>query len=60
VTSPAGRGHRLLRVAGATARVLVVGVQTGLSAMAVLSGIGGQKPHPGPVPGPDQRREYRP
>jgi hypothetical protein len=40
--------------------VLLVGVQTALSAVAVLGSDGAQKPHPGPVPGPDQRPEYRP
>ena len=55
--TPAGRGHRLLRVLGAIARVLLVGLETGLSSFGALSG---QKPHPGPVPGPDRRPEYRP
>lgn len=60
MTSPRGRGRRLLRVLGTVGRVLLVGVQTALSAVAVLSSDGAQKPHPGPAPGPDQRPEYRP
>jgi len=47
-------------VPGTVGRVLLVGVQTALSAVAVLGGDGAQKPHPGPVPGPGQRPEYRP
>ncbi|MBF4579237.1 hypothetical protein [Frigoribacterium sp. VKM Ac-2530] len=60
MTAPVGRGRRLLRVLGAVGGVLLVGVQTALSAVAVLGSDGAQKPHPGPVPGPDQRPEYRP
>jgi len=60
VRSPVGRGRRLLRVLGTVGRVLLVGVQTALSAVAVLGSDGAQKPHPGPVLGPDQRPEYRP
>ena len=60
MTTPVGRGRRLLRVPGTVGRVLLVGVQTALSAVAVLGGDGAQKPHPGPVPGPGQRPEYRP
>ena len=60
MTAPVGRGRRLLRVLGAVVGVLLVGVQTALSAVAVLGSDGAQKPHPGPVLGPDQRPEYRP
>ncbi|TWX39980.1 hypothetical protein ES689_00305 [Frigoribacterium sp. ACAM 257] len=60
MTSPVGRGRRLLRVLGEVVRVLLVGVRTALSAMAVLSSDGAQKPHPGPMPDVDKRPEYRP
>ncbi|WP_209560074.1 hypothetical protein [Frigoribacterium sp. PvP032] len=60
MTAPVGRGRRLLRVLGVVGGVLLVGVQTALSAVGVLGSDGAQKPHPGPVPGPDQRPEYRP
>ena len=60
VTAPVGRGRRLLRVLGAVVGVRLVGVQTALSAVAVLGSDGAQKPHPGPGPVPDQRPEYRP
>ena len=60
MTSPAGPGRRLLRVLGTVAQVLLVGVQTALSAVAVLGGDGAQKPHPGPVPDVDRRPEHRP
>ena len=60
MTSPVGRGRRLLRVLGAVVGVLLVGVRTALSAVAAFGSDGAHKPHPGPVPGPGQRPEYRP